>query len=760
MARKKLLILILLISCLAALTLPLFTNLYLYPVFESHIISDTEKKAKEVANHLIHYFEEPPDSIDYSLLTFDVKDEVEELHRDFGCEKIKIFSKMGEILFSTDPDDIGKINTKDYFKSVVEQGLLYTQIVRKDSTTAEGRFVPVDVVEIYVPLIFSNNIAGAIEVYFNITEHRKYIADLIKTSTFIGLSITGILLAAIFASLYWLNKNMLAREKADKELAEHRDKLKEQVKEQTAELREANIRLAEDIERRRQAEKELMQSEQKYHKLAQSASDGIFIVDVATGLIVDVNQQGLKLLGRSLVEVVGEHHSLIYPSEEKEKYDQLFKESIGHITSPDTAYHILHIDGYSIPVEISTSFIELDGGKIIQGIFRDIRERLKMEEEIQKAQRLESIALLAGGIAHDFNNLLAAVLGNISLAKLFAKPHEQLYNRLIKTEKAIFRIKALTKQLLTFAKGGQPVTETVNLSKAIIESTEFVLHGSTLKCEFDLEDSLWLVDADLGQINQVIQNLVVNASQEMEGCTGTLQLEAKNIIISNSAPLPLEAGKYIRISVHDEGGGIAPENIDKIFDPYFTTKETGTGLGLPTAYSIVKKHGGLLTVDSKVNRGTSFHIFLKASDRVVQQDNTNDKEHELVMGKGNILLMDDEESVREIAGDLIQYLGYNLETACDGTEAIDIYKEYQKEGKQFDAVIIDLTVPGGMDGIEMLKELKKIDQTAKTIVSSGYANNPVLAQHKEHGFDGRIIKPYEIEELSEVLHQLITTTSE
>lgn len=754
MTRKQFLLTILFISIVAVLFLPFYTNFYLHPAFTRHLLSDSEDSARDLASHLINYFEEPEDVLDQDYITIDVRDEVDEMLYDFGCEKVKIFAPSGEVLYSTDPADIGTFNTKEYFFPVVREGKSYTKVVKKNSKTAEGRTVTMDVVETYVPLKFGNKVVGASEVYFDITEHRKNINTLINQSSVIVIFVTCILLVAVLATLYRLNKNMLAREKAEKELARHRDQLELLVDERTQELQQANIQLQEDIKKRQLAEKALRESEEKYRGLIETASDAIFVIDATNGEIIDVNRQGLKLIGRSADEIIGLNHSQLHPSDETEKYIELFRKFASHITPPDVAYHVLHKDGYRIPVEISTSIMDLGGRKIIQGIFRDIRERLKLEEEIQKAQRLESAGVLAGGIAHDFNNLLTAILGNISLAKAFAEPDSKTFERLAETETATLRAKDLTRQLLTFAKGGVPVTRTVDLSNIIVESAEFVLRGSSLKCECYIADNLWPVDADVGQINQVIHNLVINASQVMhEG--GTCRLEAKNILLRDDDPIPLPEGKYIKISVHDTGTGISPEHISRIFDPFYTTKSSGSGLGLSTAYSIIKKHGGLLTVDSELGKGSAFHIFLPASDRPVLSPANGDQQTAVHRGEGKILLMDDEEFVREIATELLVHLGYTVKTATEGQEALRLYKQELESGERFTAVIMDLTIPGGMGGKETIQELKKLDPDVKTIVSSGYANDPILANFRDYGFDGMVPKPYKLEELSETLQQVI-----
>jgi PAS domain S-box-containing protein len=754
-SRKRFLTSILILSITAVLFLPLYTSFYLYPAFTRHLMGDAEGAAIKLANHIIHYLEEPEEGLDYEHMTVDVIEEVQEMVLDFGCEKVKLFAPSGKIIYSTDPDDIGQINTKDYFKPVITSGIPFTKIVTKNSTTAEGRTVSVDVVETYQPLKFDDRIIGASEVYFDITEHRKSVTALIRHSSVIIFSVTLFLLVAVLVTLFRLNKNMIAREEAEKELFMHRNQLEELVNDRTAELRKTNILLQEDIRKRQLAEAALRESEQKYRGLIETASDAIFVIDAETGKIIDVNRKGVELLGRPAAEIVGLHHLEIHPPDETEKYNRIFEELVEHTASPDMSFHVLHRDGSSIPVEISTSVMELGGRRIIQGIFRDISERMRLEEEIQKAQRLKSAGVLAGGIAHDFNNLLTAILGNVSLAKTLAESGSKVHERLAESEKATIRAKNLTQQLLTFAKGGAPITKTVDLSHTIVESAKFVLRGSNIKCDFSIDPDLLQVEADPGQINQVINNLVINAAQSMPD-GGLCRIEAKNRQLRQKDPIPMPAGKYVEVTVHDEGFGISPENINRIFDPFFTTKPTGSGLGLSTAYSIVKKHGGLLTVASEIGKGATFHVFLPVSDKKTAVAAEEEAPAELQHGEGRILLMDDEEFVREIATHLLEHLGYTVTTAKEGKEALALYREALEKKTPFAAVIMDLTIPGGMGGKAAIRELKKIDPEAKTIVSSGYANDAILANYREYGFDGSVPKPYKVEELSSTLHQVLT----
>jgi two-component system, cell cycle sensor histidine kinase and response regulator CckA len=388
---------------------------------------------------------------------------------------------------------------------------------------------------------------------------------------------------------------------------------------------------------------------------------------------------------------------------------------------------------------------------------RDISEKKRMEEEILKAQKLESLGVLAGGIAHDFNNLLTAMLGNISLGKANSNLSETSIQRFEAAAKAGKRAQDLTHQLLTFSKGGAPVKSPSSISQLLRDCASFAVQGSNVLCELHVPESLWSVEMDEGQISQVVNNLVINALQAMPS-GGSVLIRAKNVSVGKDQLLRLKEGKYVRVSVADHGEGISPANMPKIFDPYFTTKKTGTGLGLATSYSIIKKHGGLLAVRSKVGVGTMFYFFLPAA--VTKSLSTDATLIEPIKGRGRVLIMDDEEMIREMAEDLIRELGYEVTLAKDGMEAVDIYQRAFHEGRQFDAVILDLTVPGGMGGAQTLAELSKIDPDVKAIVSSGYYGDPIMSDYAAHGFKAVLPKPYDIKRLSQGLAMVILPDDE
>ncbi|MBN1292687.1 MAG: PAS domain S-box protein [Candidatus Latescibacteria bacterium] len=389
----------------------------------------------------------------------------------------------------------------------------------------------------------------------------------------------------------------------------------------------------------------------------------------------------------------------------------------------------------------------------VLSIVRNITDRKLLEEERNKASKLESIGILAGGIAHDFNNILAAILGNISLAKMNVDRESNEYDALLEVEKASYRAKDLTNQLLTFSRGGAPVKETTYISYIIKESAGFSLRGSNVKSIISIEENLWPVEIDKGQISQVMNNLLINADQAMpEG--GIINITAKNVTIQPGSNIPLEAGNYIRITIEDKGTGIPEEHLLKIFDPYFTTKQKGSGLGLATSYSIIKQHEGHITVKSKVGTGTTFHIYLPASIKKISEK--EEIEDEIKIMRGKVLVMDDDDAIRDVVDKMLELMGHTVEVASDGTEAIELYKKHWETGNPFDVVIMDLTVPGGMGGKEAIQKLIEFDPDIHAIVSSGYSNNPVVAHYEKYGFKGNISKPYKFDELKRVLNKVMT----
>ena len=387
-------------------------------------------------------------------------------------------------------------------------------------------------------------------------------------------------------------------------------------------------------------------------------------------------------------------------------------------------------------------------------VFRDVTRERKAEEELLRASKLESLGLLAGGIAHDFNNVLTGIVGNLSLLRETPGLPPEVSQRLELLEKTAYKARLLTLQLLTFAKGGSPIKQAASIREVIVESAEFALRGSNLRAEFQFPEDLAPVEIDAGQISQVVQNLVINGKQAMpEG--GVIRISAANCLVTDSGDLPLKPGGYVRVATEDHGGGIQPDHLGKVFDPYFTTKTGGTGLGLATAYSILKRHEGLITVQSEWGRGSTFYFYLPAASTAPAAPPPEDAA--LPAGAGRILVMDDEPGIRLILCDILRHFGYAPVAVADGREAIRAYERARSSGEPYDAVIMDLTIPGGMGGKDAIQELRKIDPNVRAIVSSGYSNDPVLARHEAYGFVARVEKPYRLPELAAALKRVLPT---
>jgi PAS domain S-box-containing protein len=384
-------------------------------------------------------------------------------------------------------------------------------------------------------------------------------------------------------------------------------------------------------------------------------------------------------------------------------------------------------------------------------VFRDVTDRQRMEEELQRSQKLESLGILAGGIAHDFNNLLTAILGNVSLARLDAVSDSPMAGWLDSASSAAGRAQNLAQQLLTFARGGAPVRRTTGIGPLIQDATGFSLRGPNVRCEFAIAEDLWPVDVDVGQISQVISNLVVNADDAMPD-GGTIRVFARNVPPDGELPAALPKGRYVEIVVADQGPGIPQEYLSCIFDPYFSTKRKGAGLGLTTCYSIAQKHGGTVIAESRPGAGASFHLYLPAS---AQEPVMPVVDGAIPHGHGRILVMDDEAMIREVCGHMLVRLGYEVESAQDGAEAIERYVAARAEGRPFDAVILDLTVPGGMGGREAVGRILEIDPRARLIVSSGYSNDPVTDDYRAYGFCAVMVKPYRVGDLGRALQDAL-----
>ncbi len=505
-----------------------------------------------------------------------------------------------------------------------------------------------------------------------------------------------------------------------------------------------------DVTEKRLAQEALQRSEANFRKLAEFAPAIIYVYRDGHLLYVNSKFEEATNLSREQLLNLDPMKLIDIDYQELIMQNAIARQN-GKIISP---YEFSYTNklGQQLWGYLYADIFEYEGSPAIIGIVLDITERKQMEEYMLQASKLESIGILAGGIAHDFNNILTVISGNISLAKMITEADNEITDILTEVEQAALQARDLTQQLLTFSKGGAPIKETASIKDLLQESTAFVLRGSNVICTYQMDDDLWPVKIDKGQINQVINNLIINADQSMPD-GGIIHLSAENVTSLSELPPSLNPADYIKVTIKDEGHGIMEEHLNKIFDPYFTTSQKGHGLGLTTSYSIIKKHDGDINISSSVGSGTTVTIYLPAyPEQTVEYKNSPAL---TLRGQGNILIMDDEDIIRETLGKMLKRLGYTVRTATDGLNAINLYQEARHLSEPFDIVMMDLTIAGGMGGRETVQKLLEIDPAAKVIVSSGYSNDPVMADYQEYGFSGILPKPYKIEEVNQILHDLL-----
>jgi PAS domain S-box-containing protein len=515
-----------------------------------------------------------------------------------------------------------------------------------------------------------------------------------------------------------------------------------------------------DITARRDAELALAAEKERLAVTLGSMSEGVITID-PDGRVLFINRAAAEMVQCSTEEAVGREVTKIFiltsatTGLETELPVAEVLKGLAHAELPSHTLirgvegRMRLVEGRLVPVaNVSSKRV----GAVL--VFRDITERQRMEEKLQNAAKMESIGLLAGGIAHDFNNILTAVLSNLTLLQLDLEGMPEQAAMLDEAVHATKRAGELTLQLLTFSKGGDPVRTAVQLPEVIKEAATFSHRGSGVKSEFDMPPDLWAADVDKGQISQVIQNLVINATQAMRD-GGTLRIAASNERVPAGAHSVLAEGDYIRITVADTGAGIPAEHIGKIFDPYFTTKLHGHGLGLATVFSIVKRHQGHIEVNSAVGMGSSFTFWIPAAMDSLATQNPPSAFPQTGAG-GRVLFMDDEEPILKMAEKLMRRMGLHFESVADGRAAIERYRAAKESGKPFDLVVMDLTIPGGMGGREAISVLRAYDPRVRAIVSSGYSSDLAMSDFRKHGFRGMVAKPYDVSELASVIRSVLS----
>jgi PAS domain S-box-containing protein len=535
------------------------------------------------------------------------------------------------------------------------------------------------------------------------------------------------------------------------------EKLTRDLKKSETALREANFELARHIEEQKQTANTLAAEKERLAVTLRSIGDAVVTTDREAKILM-MNPVAEKITGIPLSEAIGKPLNEIFPLEQCDSRQPVDQSVVSDSGTPLSTAMLRTRRGREFIVQKRTSPIRNNTGDLIGSVcvFRDTTEHRMREQELLRASKLESVGLLAGGIAHDFNNVLTAIVGNLSLIRDHPALPQEVNARLAQLEKAAYNARNLTQQLLTFAKGGSPIKQTALIAEVIRDSTEFVLRGSKLRAEFAFAPNLASVEIDTGQMSQVIQNIVINSIQACpEG--GILSIFAENWRLERNNQLALAPGVYVQVRIKDTGTGIKPENLPRIFDPYFTTQKKSSGLGLATAYSIMKRHDGAITVESEWGKGATFYLYLPASRKsAIGIRPETPASVSLPSGK-RILAMDDEPAIRALLTAILSHFGYLVVTVSDGAEAIRVYQQALQSGQKFDAVIMDLTIPGGIGGREAIRQLREIDPEVIGIVSSGYSNDPVLADFKAYGFAARVEKPYRIQDLEKVLGTVLNS---
>ena len=543
---------------------------------------------------------------------------------------------------------------------------------------------------------------------------------------------------------------MAGKKKASKELRVESALMRQRVAEQEQNLADRGV-----------MEEALKQSEKRFAAIIDNLREGLLLADKVTKRFLMGNAAIQRMLGYTPEELTRIGIAEIHPEQDLpwvlDRFEALARKEIQVIRD----IPVKRKDGQVFYAEISASFpMEYDGRECLVGVFRDITERreaeqtkLSLEAQLAHAQKMDGLGRLAGGMAHDFNNLLAVILGSINLAQAFLKSGQDVEKVLGRAESACLQATELGRQLLALSKSAPPFMRTQSLRDLLHSVTRVVLSGSDIVLRLSVADDLWLTDCDENQIYQVIMNLLINAKEATEA-GGSIEVTAGNVQLSGKETPSLRRGNYVKISVEDHGKGIPKRDLRKIFDPYFTTKSRGSrkgmGLGLTLAYSILKKHEGHIMAESEWGVGSKFHIYLPASEMRIEKP-AADRHHRKPPDKPRILVMDDEEVLREVVSEMIEALGYEVETARDGIEAIKKFKSAQESKRPFAVVLLDLTVRGGMGGRQTILEILKLDPSAKAILSSGYSDHIVLSRCREYGFVGALRKPYQMSELSEVL---------
>lgn len=511
---------------------------------------------------------------------------------------------------------------------------------------------------------------------------------------------------------------------------------------------------AQDITDRKKAEEQTVDAMNYIQTILNASPVGIGTYK-ATGEYVSANEAAARIVGGSIEQLMQQNFRDIESWRRSGMLD-IAERALTTGIEQRGDFHVVTTFGKEVDINVLFVPFIFGSEQHLMHTIMDITEQKRHEKEQLKMEQLESLGLLAGGIAHDFNNILTGVMGNISFAQMFLDSSHKSYKPLVEAEKASRRANELAHQLLTFARGGEPIRKVISLQHVVNETVELVLRGSNVQGIVQIPDSIHGIDADEGQMCQVLHNIIINASQAMPG-GGTLTVTAQNETLADNNTMYLPPGRYVRLTISDQGCGIPDVVMKRIFDPYFTTKLAGNGLGLGSAHSIINRHGGRIGTSSTVGEGTTFTIHLPSIGETYSEYQTDSVTQSVGDHPGgSVLVMDDEEMIRDMTTQMLEYLGYQATTCASGAEAVTLYKAAGDSGAPFSAVIMDLTIPGGMGGKDAAEQILAIDPQASLIVSSGYSNDPIMSDYRAYGFTGAVAKPYNIKELGQLISDLLS----
>lgn len=720
-----------------------------------------------------------------------------------GIAYLTVINKSGKAINHSEPGRRDMVFNDAGTKYALEKGLPVEQVYERDSDNPESPYHKQKVIDILLPYQDSDgNSLGVINVGLSmehINEIRQDYYERITITSLIIIILILLLSAVFYRDIILPIRNLLmvfqemkkgnynqvcAIERNDElglltyefnnmstrltsvlkdleiretELELNQEELEHRVKIRTKEL-EDNLRLLKSTELAlRESEKALRVSEEKFSAAFRLSPQAITLMHFETGRYVEVNDAWLRFIKLKREDVIGKNFLKLNIWCHKQDSIRMLRILRKEGTGNNIEIYFRNSQGDIRPFLCSYTNVMIGDEKYVLFVANDISEQKAMEQDLEihqekltaeriKACKLESLGVLAGGLAHDFNNMLTVITGNLSLAKMH-NPSDGIKIFLTEIETAALQAQDLTRQLLTFSKPDAPAKQTISISELLRKTVNFALSGSNIICKFSISPYIHNIEADEGQIRQVINNLIINAIQAMPN-GGAVSVEARNYTVSNADFLPIPNGDYVVIIIADQGYGIPEDSRNKIFDPYYTTKESGSGLGLATSYSIVNQHEGYITFESEIGQGTTFYVYLPALSGV--EAIPCPEEEDLAFGSGRILIMEDTEIIRKMLGNMLTSLGYQAELVSNRQEGVAMYAKALQDNK-FDAVIMDLTVPGDGAATETIEELLELDPAAKVILTSGYTNNPIIKSYNEWGFSAVLTKPFSLSELSQAL---------